>query len=79
MSFDKNTVDLSAEQKVVLYLAKMGYLTSVGDVTRALSEHQYAEFLVTGNGLKDEGLDKVCEHNALTNEEIQMVFDNDEE
>lgn len=73
-----DTTNLSVEQKIVLHLAKTGYLTSTGDITRALAEQAYAEFLITGNGLSDEGIgDGVCDHEALTNEEIQEVFDND--
>lgn len=71
--------NLSVEQKIVLHLANMGYITTVGDVTRALKEQKYAEFLVTGDGLSDEGLNSECDHEPLTNDEIQEVFDNDEE
>ena len=67
---------LSVEQRIVLHLSNLGYLTSVGDVTRALKEQAYAEYLVTGNRLND---DVQCDHKALTNEEIQEVFDNDED
>lgn len=70
---------LSIEQKIVLHLADQGYLTSVGDVTRALAEQPYAEYLITGNGLSDDIPDNDCDHEALTNDEIQEVFDNDEE
>lgn len=84
---------LSIEQKVVLHLANIGFLTSVGDITRALRDQHYAEFLVTGKdlpGLKDDIAAGIlsgeiegevimgdCEHESLTNEEIQQVFDND--
>lgn len=80
---------LTLEQKIVKHLAKKGYITNVGDVTRALRDILYAEKLITGNeipGLKDdieeEGLGggtAECDHEALTNEEIQEVFDNDNE
>ena len=73
-SIDKS--NLSVEQKIVLHLANLGYFTSVGDVTRALKEQAYAEYLVTGNGLSDEGIGE-CEHEVLSKEEIQEVFDND--
>ena len=36
-----DTSKLSTEQKVVLYLAKTGYITSVGDVTRASTIKDY--------------------------------------
>ena len=71
-----DTTNLSVEQKIVLHLAKTGYLTSTGDITRALAEQPYAEYLITGNGLSDEGIGD-CNHVALTNDEIQEVFDND--
>lgn len=85
--------NLTLEQKIVKYLADKGYITNVGDVTRALRDILYAEKMVTGNnipGLKDdikeeiesgnieiEGVTGDCNHEALTNEEIQEVFDND--
>lgn len=68
--------NLSVEQRIVLHLAKTGYLTSTGDITRALREQAYAEYLITGNGLSDEGIGD-CDHTPLTNDEIQQVFDND--
>lgn len=71
-----DTTNLSVEQKIVLHLAKTGYLTSTGDITRALAEQPYAEYLITGNGLSDEGIGD-CDHEALTNEEIERVFDDD--
>lgn len=85
--------ELTLEQKIVKYLADKGYITNVGDVTRALRDILYAEKMVTGNiipGLKDdikeeiesgkleiEGVTGDCDHEALTNDEIQEVFDND--
>ena len=81
--------NLTLEQKVILHLAKKGYLTNAGDVQRALKEFEYAGKMVTGNvtpGLEDDikeevnaGNIEVCDHKALTNDEIQEVFDNDEE
>ena len=85
--------NLTLEQKVILHLAKKGYLTNAGDIQRALKEFEYANEMVaaTGDpGLKDdikeeiasgniEGVTGNCEHEALTNEEIQVVFDNDNE
>lgn len=65
--------DLTAEQKVVLHLAKKGFLTSTGDITRALRDPEYAIYLITDI---PEGNDD-CEHIALTTDEIQVVFDND--
>ena len=83
--------NLTLEQKVVLHLAKKGYLTNAGDIQRALKEFEYANTMVAASGdpgLKDdikeeiitgniEGVVGDCDHEALTNEEIQEVFDND--
>lgn len=75
--------ELTLEQKVVLHLANKGYLTNAGDVTTALKDNEYAKKLITGNaipGLDDEidgSGEADCDHEALTNEEIQEVFDND--
>lgn len=79
--------ELTLEQKIVKHLALQGYLTNVGDITTALKDNEYAKKLITGNdipGLDDEidgsgGSDTPadCDHEALTNEEIQEVFDND--
>jgi hypothetical protein len=87
--------NLTLEQKIVKYLADKGYITNVGDVTRALKDILYAEKMITGNevpSLKDdikeeiesgnleiEGITGDCNHEALTNDEIQEVFDNDNE
>ena len=77
MGFENiDTTNLSIEQKVVLHLAKTGFLTSTGDITRALKEQAYAEYLILGVGIDEDDL---CEHEPLTNEEIQVVFDNDNE
>lgn len=78
--------ELTLEQKIVKHLASQGYLTNVGDVTTALEDNEYAKKLITGNdipGIDDEtngsNNPAECDHEALTNEEIQEVFDNDEE
>lgn len=68
---------LSIEQKVVLHLANYGYITNIGDVMRAMEDQKYAEFLILGTGIPDEPGSGDCDHEALTNEEIQEVFDND--
>lgn len=78
--------ELTLEQKIIKKLALQGYLTNVGDVTTALEDNEYAKKLITGNdipGLDDEidgsNNPAECDHEALTNEEIQEVFDNDNE
>ena len=86
---------LTLEQKVILHLAKKGYITNAGDIQRALKEFEYADKMILAEGdpgLKDdikeeiesgnieiEGVTGDCNHKALTNDEIQEVFDNDEE
>lgn len=86
--------NLTLEQKIIKYLADKGYITNVGDVITALKDFTYAEKMISGNevpGIKDdikegiesgkleiEGLTN-CDHEALTNDEIQEVFDNDNE
>lgn len=72
--------NLTLEQKVVLHLANKGYLTNGGDIQRALREFEYADRMITGNeipGLRDEMEEADCTHEALTTDEIQEVFDND--
>lgn len=74
---------LTIEQKIVKHLANKGYITHVGDVLRALAEPEYAERLIIGTtgeipDINDDGtIDGDCDHEALTNKEIQEVFDND--
>jgi hypothetical protein len=83
--------NLTLEQKIVYFLAKKGYITNVGDVTKALRDFMYAEKMLTIEGepgVKDdikklilngeiEGIESDCNHKPLTNKEIQEVFDND--
>lgn len=87
-----NNAAMTLEQRIVKHLADKGYITNVGDVTQALKDILYADKMITGNhvpGLKDdikeeiqsgniEGIIGDCDHEALTNDEIQEVFDNDE-
>ena len=77
--------NLTIEQRIVYHLAKHGFLTCAGDVQRALAESEYADYLVRGlldddcniPDLDDNGTPLECDHDALTNDEIQEVFDND--
>lgn len=87
--------NLTLEQKIIKYLADKGYITNVGDVITALKDFSYAEKMVTvegKQGIKDDIKDAIisgevdgevnmgdCDHEPLTNDEIQKVFDNDEE
>ena len=85
--------NLTLEQKVILQLAKKGYLTNAGDIQRALKEFEYADKMVLAEGepglnddikkgiisgdIQIEGIGEDCQHEALTKPEIQEVFDND--
>ena len=78
--------NLTTEQKIIQYLAEMGMITQIGEIAEALKDEKYAKFLITGDGLSDEvreeygeNIDGDCDHESLSNEEIQEVFDNDEE
>lgn len=89
---NSNNTKMTLEQKIVKHLADKGYITNAGDVQTALKEILYAEKMITAlgdPGIKDdikdavesgelEGVVNDCEHEALTNEEIQVVFDNDD-
>ena len=48
-----NISDLTLEQKVVLRLAEMGFLTSGGDIQRALQEFKYANYMISP--INDDG------------------------
>lgn len=73
--------DLTIEQKVIYYLTKIGLIPNLTEAWEALRNPDYADFLVTGNGLSDEfGSESAdCDHESLSVDEIQEVFDNDEE
>jgi hypothetical protein len=76
---------LTIEQKIVKHLAAKGYITHVGDVLRSLKDPEYAELLIIGTtgeipDINDDGsVDGDCDHEALSEQEIQEVFDNDYE
>lgn len=88
-----NLENLTLEQKIVYFLAKKGYITNIAAVFKALKNFEYAEKMVTVQGkpgIKDDIADAIikgeiegevntgdCDHEALTNKEIQEVFDND--
>lgn len=76
---------MTTEQKIIQYLARVGLLTQVGMVDAAMDDPEYAKTLITGDGIEDEvreeygeNIEGDCDHESLTNEEIQEVFDNDE-
>lgn len=74
------------EQKIVADLAKKKILTRPYVISKAMDEEEYAKIIITGDGLDDEIKEQYgeniggdCDHESLTNEEIQEVFDNDTE
>lgn len=79
----------SIEQKIVYHLADLGFITSVCDVGEAMKSIPYAKYLITGDGIKDEveeaikngeiEVEGLCDHEPLSNPEIDVVFDNDNE
>lgn len=75
---------MSIEQKIVLYLADLGYITDVVAATAALEYQNIAEWMITGDGLQDEVEEAIesgeievdtCDHEALTGDEINQVFE----
>lgn len=74
--------DLTIEQQIIDYLSYIKVMTRPYVIGRALKDQEYAKEIITGNGLSDEIEDSGiggsdCDHEALTNDEIQEVFDND--
>lgn len=79
-------VKLTIEQKIVKHLANKGFLTSGGDIQRALIDPDYADYLIRGMigetdipDINDDGSTdgEDCDHTPLSNEQIKEVFDND--
>ena len=75
---------MTIEQKIVADLAKKRILTHPYVISRAMEDAEYAKKIITGDGLDDEvkeqygeNIEGDCDHESLTNEEIQEVFDND--
>lgn len=67
------STELTVEQKIVRQMADMLLITDATLVSNALLDSKIADMIVYGNA------SDLCEHEALANEEIQEVFDNDEE
>lgn len=72
--------NLTPEQEIVKLLAQRKLLTDITLITAALADPEIAEQIIgdiapnyPGDGDGD------CDHESLSNEEIQEVFDNDEE
>lgn len=88
-----NINNMTLEQKIVYFLADKGFITNLSAVFAALKDQSYAEqivYLEGQQGIKDdikdaiskgeidiEGIEGDCSHEALSNAEIQEVFDND--
>lgn len=85
----KDMKNMSIEQKIVYHLADSGFITSVGDVQEAMKSLNYAKWLITGDGIEDDVKDAIdkgeieveglCDHEPLSNPEIDVVFDNDDQ
>lgn len=74
--------ELTNDQKIICSLANRKLITQVGEVAAALEDPEYAIELLNFDVPEDNeigGGDGECDHEALTIEEIQEVFDNDED
>ena len=81
--------EMTIEQKIIYHLAETGFITSVGDVQEAMKSIDCAKKIITGDGVEDdvkEAINKgeiyvadLCDHEALSHPEIDVVFDNDED
>lgn len=74
---------LTPEQKIIKLLAEHRLITDATLIAPALADASIAEGII--NKYEDiipdnpESGDGECDHESLSNEEIQVVFDNDEE
>ena len=78
--------ELTTEQKILALLAENCIITDTTLISSALKDADIAEQIVKyGDLIQDDDDnpegdgDCECDHEALSNEEIQIVFDNDEE
>lgn len=72
-------MDMTVEQKVLRLLTEMRLINDVTLISAAMDDPKIADDIINntyGDIIPDEG---DCDHDALTNEEIQEVFDNDED
>lgn len=72
----------TTEQKIIFHLADSGVLTNVTLVAPALQDPKIAEEIFKYNDdpiIPDDPESSECDHESLSNDEIQVVFDNDEE
>lgn len=72
---------LTIEQKVLRLLAELRLMNDVTLIGPAMLDPVEAEKIINiyGDFIPDFDGDGDCDHDALTNEEIQEVFDNDKE
>ena len=70
--------NLTTEQKILALLADQGLITDATLIAPALVDPDVAEQVIDkfGNLIPDDPIGD-CDHEPLTNEEIQEVFDND--
>ena len=72
---------LTIEQKVLKLLAELRLMNDVTLIGPAMLDPEVAERIINlyGDFIPDFDEDGDCDHVALTNDEIQEVFDNDED
>lgn len=74
--------ELTPEQKVIKLLAERCLMTDTTLVAAALEDEKVADKIINAREdliPDDSGECGECDHESLSNEEIQIVFDNDEE
>lgn len=74
--------ELTPEQKVIKLLAERCLMTDTTLVSAALEDEKVADKIINAYEdliPDDSGDNGECNHESLSNEEIQIVFDNDEE
>lgn len=72
--------ELTPEQKIIQILAEKGLLTDVTLVSSAIQDAEIADNIINKyEDLIPDNPEGDCDCESLSNEEIQVVFDNDEE
>ena len=73
-------MDMTVEQKVLRLLTELRLINDVTLISAAMDDSEVAERILNmyGDFIPDGDVGEGdCDHEALTNEEIQEVFDND--
>lgn len=78
---DMDDKNLTPEQKIIKLLAEHRLITDTSLIAPALADASIAEEIINKyeDIIPDCPESGECDHEPLTNEEIQVVFDNDEE